>query len=63
MTLETSSLSESRQVDVTVGMIKRLILLGYERYNDAVKSGYQYGAAYHDGYIRALKHVLEAENE
>jgi len=28
-----------------------------------VKSGYQYGAAYHDGYIRALKHVLEAENE
>jgi len=63
MTSETSNFNEERQVDVTVGVIKRLLLHGYERYNDAVKSGHQYGAAYNDGYIRALRHVLEAENE
>jgi len=63
MTTETSSCNEERQLDVTVGVIKRLILLGYDRYEEAIKSGYKYGEAYHDGYIRALKHVLEAENE
>jgi hypothetical protein len=63
MTTETLSPSEERQLDVTVGTIKRLILLGMERYNESVKSGYKYGEAYNDGYIRALRHVLEAENE
>lgn len=63
MILETSSPSEERQLDVSVGTIKRLILLGMERYNESVKSGYKYGEAYNDGYIRALRHVLEAENE
>jgi hypothetical protein len=64
MTLATSeSLNEERQLDVSVGTIKRLIMLGYERYGESVKSGYKYGEAYHDGYIRALKHVLEAEHE
>jgi hypothetical protein len=63
-TPETSeSQSEDRQLDITVGLVKRLILFGMERYNEAVKSGYKYGEAYHDGYIRALRHVLEAENE
>jgi hypothetical protein len=56
-------LNEDRQLDVTVGVIKRLMMLGYDRYGESVKSGYKYGEAYHDGYIRALKHVLEAENE
>ena len=61
MTAEISdSLNEDHQLDVTVGTIKRLILLGMERYNESVKSGYKYGEAYNDGYIRALKHVLEA---
>ena len=63
MTTETSNLSEDRQVDVTLGAIKRLILDGMERYNEAIKSGYKYGEAYNDGYIRALRHVLEMENE
>jgi hypothetical protein len=64
MTPATSeSLNEERQLDVSVGTIKRLIMLGYERYGESVKSGYKYGEAYHDGYIRALKHVLEAEHE
>jgi hypothetical protein len=60
---ETSNLNEERQLDVSAGAVKRLILDGMERYNEAVKSGYKYGEAYYDGYIRALKHVLEAENE
>jgi hypothetical protein len=63
MTTETLNPSEERQLDVSVGTIKRLILLGMERYNESVKSGYKYGEAYNDGYIRALRHVLEAENE
>jgi hypothetical protein len=63
MTIETSNLSEDRQVDVEVGAIKRLIMDAMERYNDAVKSGDKYGEAYDDGYIRALRHVLEMENE
>ena len=64
MTLETSeSLNEDHLLEVTVGTVKRLIILGMERYNESVLSGYKYGEAYHDGYIRALRHVLEAENE
>jgi hypothetical protein len=63
MTTETLNPSEERQLDVSVGTINRLILLGMERYNESVKSGYKYGEAYNDGYIRALRHVLEAENE
>lgn len=60
---ETSNLNEERQLDVTVGTVKRLIMLGYDRYEESVRSGYKYGEAYSAGYIRALKHVLEAENE
>jgi hypothetical protein len=61
MTPETSeSLNEDYLLEVTVGTIKRLIMLGMERYNESVRSGYKYGQAYNDGYIRALKHVLEA---
>jgi hypothetical protein len=61
MTPEISdSLNEDHQLEVTVGTIKRLIMLGMERYNESVKSGYRYGEAYNDGYIRALNHVLEA---
>jgi len=59
----SDSLNEERQLDVTVGVIKRLIMLGYDRYEESVKSGYKYGEAYHDGYSRALKHVLDAEHE
>jgi hypothetical protein len=63
MTIGTSNLSEDRHLDIEVGAIKRLILDGMERYNEAIKSGYKYGEAYNDGYIRALRHVLELENE
>jgi hypothetical protein len=63
MTTETLNPSEERQLDVTVGTIKRLLMLAMDRYNESVLSGYKYGEAYHDGYIRALRHVLEAENE
>jgi hypothetical protein len=63
MTTETLNPSEERQLDVSVGTIKRLLMLAMDRYNESVLSGYKYGEAYHDGYIRALRHVLEAENE
>ena len=63
MTSETSNFNEERQVDVTVGTIKRLLSLGYDRYGEAAKFNHQYGIAYNEGYICALRHVLEAENE
>lgn len=63
MTLETSKFSEERQVDVTIGVIKKLKMFGLEHYNQAVKDGYQQGASYWNGYMRALSHVLEAEME
>ena len=63
MTSETSNLNEERQVDVTVGTIKRMLIEGYDRYNDGMKTGAHYVSAYWDGYIRALQHVLEQENQ
>ena len=60
---EDQLLEEDHLLEVTVGTIKRLIMLGMDRYNESVKSGYKYGEAYNDGYIRALKHVLEAEQQ
>jgi hypothetical protein len=63
MTQETSNHSDDRPLDVTVGVIKRLILYGMERRSDSTKDGRQYGQAFSDGYICALRHVLEAESE
>lgn len=63
MTSATSELNEERQVDVTVGTIKRLLIMAYDGYNSAEKEGAQRAAAYWDGYIRALQHVLEQERE
>lgn len=52
-----------RQLDVTVDCVKRLILFGDERYTDAFRRGDVRDQMYWDGYIRALHHVLEAEDE
>ena len=60
---ETSASLETRQVDVTVGTIKRLMLMGYDHYNVAVREGATAVATYWDGYLRALKHILEQEHE
>lgn len=63
MTTETLNPSEERQLDVSVGTIKRLKTMAMDRYNDAVRTGHRAGQDYHLGYMRALTHVLEAENE
>lgn len=60
---ETSRFSEERQVDVTIGVIKKLKMFGLDHYNQAVKDGYHQGASYWNGYMRALAHVIEAEME
>lgn len=64
MTRETSDQwNEDRQLDVNVGVIKRLKIMALEHYNDSMVSGASAIATYWDGYLRALSHVLEAENE
>jgi hypothetical protein len=60
---ETLRWAEDRQIDVSVGVIKRLKMFGLKHYNDCVKSGAMSAASYWDGYMRALSHVLEAEHE
>lgn len=62
-TPETSDFSDDRQLDVTIGVIKRLKIFAYRQYNQAVKDGAIVVGSYWDGYIRALSHVIEAENE
>ena len=62
-TPETSDFSDERQLDVTVAVLKRLKIYGYKHYNQAIRDGAMTVAAYWDGYIRALGHVIEAETE
>jgi hypothetical protein len=59
----TSEFNEERQLDVSVGTLKRLKMYAYRHYNQAVKDGAYSLASYWDGYIRACTHVIEAENE
>jgi hypothetical protein len=59
----TSDFSDERQLDVSVGTLKRLKIYAYKHYNQAVKDGAFSLASYWDGYIRACTHVIEAENE
>jgi len=62
-TPETSDFSEDRQLDVTVGTLKRLKIFAFRQYNQAVKDGAHSVSCYWDGYIRACSHIIEAENE
>jgi hypothetical protein len=62
-TPETSDFSEDRQLDVTVGTLKRLKIFAFRQYNQAVKDGAHSVSSYWDGYIRACSHIIEAENE
>ena len=63
MTSETSGFNEERQLDVTAGTVKRMLIAAYEQYNEAAKGNASYVTSYWDGYIRALQHVFEQENE
>jgi len=62
-TSATLDSSDDRQLDVTVGTLKRLKIYAYKHYNQAIKDGAMSAAAYWDGYIRACSHVFEAEGE
>ena len=59
----TSEFNEERQLDVSIGTLKRLKMYAYKHYNQAIRDGAMTVAAYWDGYIRACTHVIEAENE
>jgi hypothetical protein len=64
MTSETSkSNDEERQLDITLGTVKRFLLMGYEHYNEAMRDGHHTVAGYWDGYIRCCQHILEAEGQ
>ena len=63
MTAATSNVNEERQVDVTLGAIKRSLEWAYKQYNDCQRDNYVPGANYWNGYIRAMQRVLEMENE
>ena len=60
---ETSRFNEERQLDVTVGLVKRLKIFALEQYNQASKDEAKAAVSYWDGYMRALAHVIEAEME
>ena len=62
-TSATSDFSEDRQLDVTIGTVKRLKIFAYRQYNQAVKEGAHSVSSYWDGYLRALSHLIEAEGE
>ena len=62
-TFATSDFSEDRQLDVTIGTVKRLKIFAYRQYNQAVKEGAHSVSSYWDGYLRALSHLIEAEGE
>ena len=59
----TSPLRGEQPLELSLGTVKRLLVLGYERYEEAFKTERKYEAMYWDGYIRALHHVLEANGQ
>ena len=64
MTSETFKPNDDeRQLDVSLGVIKRLLLMAYEHYNEAMRGGHHAAAGYWDGYIRACQHICEAEGQ
>ena len=63
MTKGTSLWKKERQLDVTVEAVKRLLIWGSENYDAAFKEQSVREQMYWDGYIRALHHVMEAEDE
>lgn len=63
-TQETSvSFNPERELEVTIGTVKRLLEMAYGHYNQAVKDDAKYVITYWDGYICACRHVLEADGQ
>jgi hypothetical protein len=59
MTSATSELP----IDVSKEAIKRCLIDAYKRCQQAEDEGARCVSSYWNGYIRALQHVLEMENE
>lgn len=57
------SSNPERDLEVTVGTIKRLLEMAYSHYNQAVKDDAKYVITYWDGYICACRHILEADGQ
>ena len=55
--------NEERPLDVSIGVVKRLLLFAYEHYNEAYKTNAISVMSYWDGYIRACQHIIEQEKE
>jgi len=51
-----------RPLDVTVNAVRNLLIEGYKHYEEAFMKG-DPDQRYWDGYIRALHHVIEMENQ
>jgi hypothetical protein len=63
-TPETSvSFNPERELEVTVGTVKRLLEMAYKHYNEAARIDSKSIIDYWDGYIRACKHILEADGQ
>lgn len=63
-TPETSdSFSPDRPLDVSVGTVRRLLDMAYRHYLEAARINSEPILDYWDGYIRACKHILEAEGQ
>ena len=54
---------DERQLDVSVGVVKRLLLMAYEHYNEAMRDGHHAIDGDWDGYITACQHIREAEGQ
>ncbi len=58
-----ASFNPERELEVTVGTIKRLLEMAYRQNNEAARTDAKSVLCYWDGYIRACKHVLEADGQ
>ena len=54
--------TSERQLDVSVEAVKRLLINSYTMYEQAFRNG-DPDQRYWDGYIRALHHVIEMEDQ
>ena len=59
--MELTENQSTDQLDVSRSAVVRLVKTGRHHRQACVEGSYQ--AGYWDGYIRAMQHLLEAENE
>jgi len=60
---ETSEPNDDKMLDVSIGTLKRLRIAAGDRQNEAQRDGRQMAATWWDGYLCALRHVYQAQDE